>query len=990
MPTRELLSPAQRTQFLCVPADMSEQMLARYYTLSNDDRSLIKQRRRNHNRLGFAVQLAYLRFPGRTWAANEEASPLVVSYIASQLKLNPMSIVQYGQDREATRYEHLTELEKVCGFRPFTKREYRELAVWLLPIARKTDTGTVLVSSLIEEMRSCKIIIPALSTVERLGWETRRRAQRQVYRHLTEGLTDLQRTQLKALLTIPAASRQTILVWLRQPPGSASPTNFHKIIERLQWIRALSLDPQVAAQVHHNRLQQMAREGAHTTAQRLVRFHDDRRDATLVAFLLLTAEELTDAALDMHDKLMGQNAKKGERKQEEHIKKSRKAINEKVRLYARVGKALITAKAETQDAYQAIEAVITWERFVGTVEEAEELSTTTEIDTAELLIDRYGQFRKYTKELLSVFSFQGTSANTPMIEALQVLKDLNETGKRTVPEDAPSDFVKGRWEKHVMQDEHIERHAYELCTLSELRSGLRSGDVWIAGSRRYKAFEEYLMPQGQWLWLKQTGETEVEIPADFATYIAERKEALHRELMIVEKLMAEEKLPDVRQVKGKLVITPLAKAVPDEVEALTRQVYDLLPRIKLPDLLLEVDAWTDFSRHFTHLQSEDAPKDRTALFAALLADAINLGYSKMADACAGMTFDRLAWVVDWYVRDETHTKALAEIINYHHGIPFAAHWGDGTTSSSDGQRFKVGGQSEATAQVNLRYGTEPGVTFYTHLSDQYSPYGVKVISSSVRDAPHMIDGLLYHETDLQIHEHYTDTWGYTDQVFGLAHLLGFRFAPRIRDLGTKRMYSIEAQACYPGLEPYLGGSINVKQIETHWDDLLRLTSSVRKGTVTASLILGKLASYPRQNGLAHALREVGRIEKSLFALEWLQSKELRRRVQVGLNKGEARNALSRAVCFNRLGEIRDRSYEDQRHRASALNLVVAAIILWNTVYLAEAVETLKRQGVTINEEHLEHLSPLGWEHINLTGDYLWNFKRTPATGQLRPLRTKRK
>jgi TnpA family transposase len=362
----------------------------------------------------------------------------------------------------------------------------------------------------------------------------------------------------------------------------------------------------------------------------------------------------------------------------------------------------------------------------------------------------------------------------------------------------------------------------------------------------------------------------------------------------------------------------------------------------------------------------------------------------MADACPGMTFDRLAWFADWYVRDENHTKALAEVINYHHGVPFASHWGDGTTSSSDGQRFKVGGQSEATAQVNLRYGTEPGVTFYTHLSDQYGPYRVKVISSSVRDAPHMIDGLLYHETDLQIHEHYTDTWGYTDQVFGLAHLLGFRFAPRIRDLGNKRMYSIEKEDSYPVLEPYLGGSINVKQIEAHWDDLLRLTSSVRKGTVTASLILGKLASYPRQNGLAHALREVGRIEKSLFALEWLQSPELRRRVLVGLNKGEARNSLSRAVCFNRLGEIRDRSYEDQRHRASALNLVVAAIILWNTVYIAEAVETLKQQGVTINEEHLQHLSPLGWEHINLTGDYLWNFKRTPATGQLRSLRTKGK
>ena len=95
---------------------------------------------------------------------------------------------------------------------------------------------------------------------------------------------------------------------------------------------------------------------------------------------------------------------------------------------------------------------------------------------------------------------------------------------------------------------------------------------------------------------------------------------------------------------------------------------------------------------------------------------------------------------------------------------------------------------------------------------------------------------------------------------------------------------------------------------------MRLATSIKQGTVTASLMLRKLGSYPRQNGLAVALRELGRIERTLFILDWLQSVELRRRVHAGLNKGEARNA--RAVFFNRLGEIRDRSFEQQRYRAS--------------------------------------------------------------------------
>ena len=276
--------------------------------------------------------------------------------------------------------------------------------------------------------------------------------------------------------------------------------------------------------------------------------------------------------------------------------------------------------------------------------------------------------------------------------------------------------------------------------------------------------------------------------------------------------------------------------------------------------------------------------------------------------------------------------------------------------------------------------------FYTHISDQYAPFHTKVINATVRDATHVLDGLLYHESDLRIAEHYTDTAGFTDQVFGLMHLLGFRFAPRIRDLADKRLYIHGEAKQYPTLAGLIGGNINVRHIRAHWEDLLRLAASIRQGTVTASLMLRKLASYPRQNGLAVALRELGRIERTLFALDWMQHVELRRRVQVGLNKGEARNALARAVFLNRLGEFRDRSFENQRYRASGLNLVVAAIVLWNTVYLERAVQALRESGRIVDDTLLRHLSPLGWEHINLTGDYIWRQSRQVEQGQLRPLR----
>ncbi len=183
----------------------------------------------------------------------------------------------------------------------------------------------------------------------------------------------------------------------------------------------------------------------------------------------------------------------------------------------------------------------------------------------------------------------------------------------------------------------------------------------------------------------------------------------------------------------------------------------------------------------------------------------------------------------------------------------------------------------------------------------------------------------------------------------------------------------------------IGGTLNIKHVRAHWDEILRLATSIKQGTVTASLMLRKLGSYPRQNGLAVALRELGRIERTLFILDWLQSVELRRRVHAGLNKGEARNALARAVFFNRLGEIRDRSFEQQRYRASGLPGDGGHRAVEHGLP-ERAAHALRGNGHAVDDSLLQYLSPLGWEHINLTGDYLWRSSAKIGAGKFRPLR----
>lgn len=445
-------------------------------------------------------------------------------------------------------------------------------------------------------------------------------------------------------------------------------------------------------------------------------------------------------------------------------------------------------------------------------------------------------------------------------------------------------------------------------------------------------------------------------------------------------------MPDVLFINDRIKIKPLENTVPKEAEDLGKRIYNLLPLIKITDLLKEVDSWTNFTDHFTHLKSGNKAGDKNLLLTVILSDAINLGIRKMSEASPGTSYAKLAWLQAWHIRDDTYSLALAEIINKQFEHPFSSYWGEGKTSSSDGQRFATSSYAQRTGNINPKYGSSPGVQFYTHISDQYAPFHIKVINVGVRDATYVLDGLLYHESDLQIEEHYTDTAGFTDHVFALMQLLGFKFAPRIRDFNDKKLFIPEASTKYSALSEHIGGTINSKKIIQNWEEILRLTTSIKNGTVTASLIIKKIGSYPRQNGLAIALRELGKIERTLFMLDWYMSPQLRRRVTAGLNKGEARNALARAVYFNRLGEVRERTFENQRYKASGLNLVTAAIVLWNTVYIEKAVEHLKKQGEQINEELLQHLSPLGWEHIHLTGDYVWNNQINLKNGEFRPLR----
>jgi TnpA family transposase len=556
---------------------------------------------------------------------------------------------------------------------------------------------------------------------------------------------------------------------------------------------------------------------------------------------------------------------------------------------------------------------------------------------------------------------------------MQVLVDLGGDWRKPLPADLPLGHVERRWHRHVVMNKQVDRTCWELATYFALADALASGDLWVSTSRLHRSLDELLTPPAA----AALALPSVRLPAMPALradeWIAACAAELDEALLTTARglsgtdvaLFAGEKLRFPKEPKAD-------RAEGDAAKQLTIRSYGLVPTTRITDVLSHVSRWTDFVSHFGHVSSGLRPDDERAFLAALIAEATNLGLSRMAAVCGVASRRVLLRMQTWHMREETFRAALGCLTDAIHAEPVSSWFGEGFRASADGQAFYLGGAGEAGGQMNAHYGRDPIVKIYTTITDRYAPLHQTVIAGTAGEAIHALDGILGHESSIEVSGLYVDGGGVSDIVFAVMHLLGLNFEPRIPRMSDRKLYAFEAGARYGRLAPLFGQRLNCDLITAHWDDIGRVIAALRNNAVTPSLILKKLSAYRQQNSLAAALREVGRIRRTLFTLRWFDDPTLRKLVTAELNKGEARNSLARAVAFHRLGRFRDRGHENQQIRAAALNLVTAAIILFNCRYLGRALDVMRRRGIVVDEVLVPQLSPLGWDHINLTGDYIWS------------------
>ncbi|RSU45529.1 Tn3 family transposase [Sphingobium yanoikuyae] len=978
MARRRLLTGDERRRLFDPP--VQETAIIGHYTLSAEDVELVGRRYGPANRLGLAAQIALMRHPGFGLQPEIGLPDVILQYLAAQLFVDPSSFSAYGQ-RAQTRTDHADLVARYLGIRPFRRGDLALALNLAAQAAEYTDRGEPIVRALMVGLKGERFILPSGDTLERAGLAGRARARKAAAAAIVEGLSSAELTRLDELVINNPDFGMTPLAWLRNFEEAPTAANINGLLERLRYVRGIGIHPVVGGAIPEFRFAQFVREGGVAPAFLLSDYSVNRRRATLTAAVIDLEARLADAAIQMFDRLIGGMFTRARRGRERRYQDSIQSVGQLMRLFGATITALDEAVQNGGDPLELIDEAVGWHRLVAAKAQVDALADLAGEDALVTATERYATLRRFSPAFLDAFTFKASGTGTALIKAIDVIRDANTRKSRDLPDGVPLPFPNRQWKRLITESGRIDRRRYEIAIMATLRDRLRAGDVWIEGTRNYQRFDAYLLGR------RDAAKVADVLPFDSnaASYLADRARNLDWRLRRFAKQLKTNKLEGVSLERDRLKLQQMPPVTPPEAEALDRKLDTLLPRVRITELLLEVAERTGFLNAFRDLRSGKEHDNPSTVLAAILADGTNLGLERMANASEGVSYAQLAWTHNWYLSPENYQAALAMIISAHHELPFARHWGAGTSSSSDGQFFRSGRSRSGAADVNAKYGAEPGVKIYSHLSDHFASFGSRIMSATAGEAPYVLDGLVLGAGNLPLHEHYTDTGGATDHVFALCHLLGFRFAPRLRDIGDRKLGSIAAPSTYKGIENLMGRTIKTAATEADWDDIVRIVASIKDGTVAPSVILRKLAAYKRQNRLDFALAELGRIERTLFTLDWLEQPELRRACQAGLNKGEARHTLAAAIYTNRQGRFTDRSLENQEFRASGLNLLIAAISYWNTVYLDRAAQHLNAVGTTFDAALLAHLSPMGWAHISLTGDYLWEQARRLPAGEFHPL-----
>ena len=842
-----------------------------YFLLTQPQIDQIADLRHPYTKLGFALQLRTLQFLGTFLIDPVDVPDSVLRTLAVQLGLPKSTELPRYLDRRDTHFEHQAVIRTLLGYKDFDRVEVLHLLRFLYARLLISDERPIVLFDLLTaELVKRRVVLPGPTILGRIVIRTRARLATRLYRQLASRLTDAQVQALEALLVVPEHHRKSPLDVLRTPPTRQTAGGLLHALGRIASIRALEVHQIPLNDLPQTRLQALSRHGLTAWTSHLSQMAAVRRHATLLAVVQHLERSATDDVLDIFDAVMTSLGLRGERLRRKARLRTLKDLDASALLLRDALQMLLDPAMPAPTVRDSILAHFGEASLTQAIASVTELASETDDEVPAAWLLATSTVSRVLSTLLDTITFEGTAVAASTLAALHFLRGTD--GKRRHWNTAPIAFIPASWEGTVRPDGTIDQRAYRVCAAYRLHLLLKRREIFVPLCWRYSDPRAQLLAGAAWERLRpdltRSLGWSTDPNAELDRLSAQLDQA-HRQA--ADSLQANPRVRlEQQDGQATLVITPLeALPLPESLMLLQTQVDARLPEIDLSELLLEVHAFTGFAQDFENVSEGPTRISDFAvsLCAVLVAGACNLDLKSVAQPThPALTLSRLNWVQQQYLRADTLTQANTTLVNAQAALPLTAVWGDGGIASADGLRFLTPLRNTVATPNSHYFATGRGVTYYVLSSDQYTGLHGTVIPGTLRDSLYILAGLLEQQTVLQPREVMSDTAGYSDVVFGLFHLLGYQFSPRLTDLGNTRYWRINRHPDHGDLNQVARHQINIGLIATHWDDLLRVAGSLHQGSVRAPDIMRVLGRSGSLSGLGKAVAELGRIGKTLYLL----------------------------------------------------------------------------------------------------------------------------
>lgn len=985
------MTDIKRTAYPRLKDWLSSKELKNLYTLTKEDHEFIScNAKGDQQRFNIAVLLKSRQALGY-FISISEVPDQIMKHLEAQLNIWPSTVLEKSLI-ERTRLRYVSAIREHLSLKPYDSKHIESV---IEKASYTMSDPADLINVALQEMIKGKMDFPAFSTLDRLVGHLRSRVHEKIYSKITQHLTIEGRAALEEILKVKNDDSLSDFTRLKQSPHTPTLKNMKKWINRMNQLNEI-IDPKpLLKEIAHTKVRQFSSEARAYSLNDIRSIKEPKRHAILLCLLDQTQSITLDQLIEMFLRRMNRTHRRAKEElkliQEQHQKIEESLINTFGMVLEKAGD-----EKSDRDFGAQVRHIIEDQGGLDTLQNLHnKVSAYHQDNYLPLLWNIHVRSRSTLYQILELLPIASATQDNKLIEVINFLKKNRHSKRKHFPsKKVDISLFSQRWLDLIQGREKgrktLDRRSLEVCAFTHLAIALGNGDVYVVGSQQYADYRDQLL---NWEECKPKIKGYCEalgLPENGEKLVTALKSLLYEKSRAVDNSFPENSQLTIDSSGKAHLKKQKALPFPEGFKELEELIQSKMKEHHLLDVLKDINHWTNFTRHFSPPSGSD-PKLSNAIekyLFTVFGYGCNLGPSQTARHAPSIIDQGLLSRINArHISASKLEASLNDVISEYVRFELPKFWGTGKAAIADGTHIQLR-ENNLIGEQHIRYGKYGGIAYH-HISDTYIALFSNFISCGVWEAVYILDGLLSNKSEIQPDILHADTQGQSEVVFGIAFLLAIQLMPRMRNWNDIILYRPDKNTKYHHIDELFSGTIAWSLIGTHWPDMMQVVLSIQAGKVLPSMLLRKLGTYSNKNKLYKAFRELGRVARTLFLLDYASDSELRQYVHSQTVKVESYHDFLDWVTFG--GPVmKSGDPLEQEKNLKYTNLVANSIMLHNVASLTKVINEIIEDGREVSEESISRLSPYTRQHIRRFGQYTINMEQKPNPLKPEPINVRRK